>query len=91
MPRATRFFLAGLAALSSGGCFPVYKERMQFDTGRMSDDTWSRHRRECLYEAKKASASAHVNIAGYVAEELYILCLENRGATYKGKKKVRIE
>jgi hypothetical protein len=64
---------------------------MRFDTGNIEPAIWTRYKQECLYEARKATASAPVNIAGYRAENLYILCLENKGGTYKGKERVRVD
>jgi hypothetical protein len=91
MLRLTQWCLAGLTAFVAAGCIPVYEERMRFDTGNIADEAWTRHKRECLYEAKKATASAPVNIAEYRAEDLYVMCLESRGAKYHGKTQVRVQ
>jgi hypothetical protein len=55
----------------------------------MPPERWERVWKECRYEAAKASA--HVNIAGYVEEELYIQCLDLKGVKYKGKIQVAVE
>jgi hypothetical protein len=80
-----------ILSLMLGGCFPRSETRLQFDTGDMPPERWERVQKECRYEAAKASASAHVNIAGYIQEELYIQCLDLKGAKYKGKIQVAVE
>lgn len=81
----------GLLALTLGGCFPRYETHLRFDTGGMSDERWERAKKECRYEAAKASASANVNIAGYIQRDLYIQCLDLKGIKYKGKIQVAVE
>ena len=78
-------------SLTLGGCFQRHETRLQFDRGDMPPERWERAWKECRYEAAKASASAHVNIAGYIEEELYIRCLDLKGVKYKGKIQVAVE
>jgi hypothetical protein len=86
-----RCLTCSILSLMIGGCFPRSETRLQFDTGDMLPERWERVQKECRYEAAKASASAHVNIAGYIQEELYIQCLDLKGAKYKGKIQVAVE
>ena len=74
-----------------GGCFQRYETRLQFDTGNLPPERLEHVRKECHYEAAKASASANVNIAGYIEEDLYIQCLDLKGIKYKGKIQVAVE
>jgi hypothetical protein len=74
-----------------GGCIPRYETRLQFDTADIPPERLERARKECRYEAAKASASANINIAGYTEEDLYIQCLDLKGIKYKGKIRVAVE
>ena len=50
----------------------------------LSEAEWKRARKECDYEAEKATGSAPINIRYYRWESLYISCLELRGVKYLG-------
>ncbi len=89
--RSRLCLICSILVLTLGGCFQRHKTQLQFDTGNMSPERWERVWKECRYEAAKASASAHVNIAGYLEEELYIQCLDLKGVKYKGKIQVAVE
>jgi hypothetical protein len=56
-----------------------------YKTPGINPAQWERMTLECLYEAKKATASAGTKtIVGYRQVELYNMCLKLKGATYVG-------
>jgi hypothetical protein len=55
-----------------------------FDPSALSDAEWARAKKECDYEAEKATGSAPINIRYYRWESLYISCLELKGVKYLG-------
>jgi hypothetical protein len=55
-----------------------------FDNAHVSEAEWARIRKECDYEAEKATASAPVNIAYYRWERLYVGCIELKGIKFLG-------
>ncbi len=55
-----------------------------FDSSGLSDKEAANAKKECDYEAEKATGSAPINIRYYRWESLYISCLELRGVKFLG-------
>ena len=84
--------LVGAALISTlVACMANTETRMRFDRGRITLADWRREADDCRYQAQKATASAPVNVAGYREDQLFIACLENKGAIYEGVKQVEID
>jgi hypothetical protein len=65
------------------------KTRLYFDTGKITHEQWLRIDKECDYEVMKATASAPPGVSREAREEeLYIQCVELRGARFKSKARV---
>ena len=77
--------LAVLALFAQGACVSAPPTRSIYKTPGLSYAQVSRMYDECLYEAKKATASASTKtIVGYRQFELYNMCLKLKGVTYVG-------
>jgi hypothetical protein len=80
-----KLILVTLVLCGQNACVSVPPTRSFYKTPGISDAQWNRMRDECLYEAKKATASASTKtIVGYRQFELYNMCLKLKGATYVG-------
>ncbi|MGO4704518.1 hypothetical protein AB4072_01920 [Microvirga sp. 2MCAF38] len=65
------------------GC-STQPENLMFETNGLSQTEWQKLQDECDYEAKKATASAPINIAHYRWKDIYIRCLEAHGTKLLG-------
>jgi hypothetical protein len=77
--------LCMLPAIALAGCVSAPPTRSIYKTPGLTPAQSSRIRDECLYEAKKATASASTKtIVGYRQFELYNMCAKLKGVTYVG-------
>lgn len=77
--------LAVLVLGSQSACVSTPHTTSIYKTPGIGPAQWNRMRDECLYEAKKATASASARTAvEYRQFELYKMCLKLKGATYVG-------
>ncbi len=80
-----RLILAALALCAQSACGSVPPTTSIYKTPSLSDAQWSRIQEECVYEAKKATASASTKtIVAYRRFELFNMCAKLKGATYVG-------
>lgn len=80
-----RIILAAFLMGSLAACVSAPPTRSTYKTPGLSPSQTSRIYDECLYEAKKATASASAKTSvGYRQFELYNMCLKLKGITYVG-------
>jgi hypothetical protein len=80
-----KLILAALVLCAQTACVSAPPTRSTYKTPGLSPAQTSRSYDECLYEAKKATASASAKTSvGYRQFELYNLCLKLKGITYVG-------
>ena len=80
-----KLILAALALCAQSACGSVPPTTSIYRTPSLSTDQWSRIQDECMYEAKKATASASTKtIVGYRQFQLFNMCAKLKGATYVG-------
>jgi hypothetical protein len=80
-----KLVLAALVLCAQAACVSAPPTRSTYKTPGLSPAQTSRIYDECLYEAKKATASTSVKTSvGYRQFELYNMCLKLKGVTYVG-------
>ncbi len=75
------FTSAFLAGCLTAGC-TTSKTPEPVHVSKLSDAALQQAKRECVYEAKKATASAKPGYAYYPWLRVYVMCLDLKGVKY---------